>query len=690
MNVLVIDVGTSSMRGILFEHQGKCLTEKQEFYQATYLENSWVEQNPADWENALYSILKQSVAEAENMGEKIDAISITSQRSSVIPVDENIRPLSNAIMWQDKRTNYICESMENLNDKVFSLCGSRVNPVFSGSKMMWIREERPEIYAKTYKFMVIPDYLIYLMTGRICTDYTYGSRSLLMNIRTHEWDDELLEIFHVEKEKLCELVEPGSVCGHITKAFAEITGCQEGIPVITAGGDQQCGAIGQGVVKKGVMSVTNMGEKIDAISITSQRSSVIPVDENIRPLSNAIMWQDKRTNYICESMENLNDKVFSLCGSRVNPVFSGSKMMWIREERPEIYAKTYKFMVIPDYLIYLMTGRICTDYTYGSRSLLMNIRTHEWDDELLEIFHVEKEKLCELVEPGSVCGHITKAFAEITGCQEGIPVITAGGDQQCGAIGQGVVKKGVMSVTTGTGGYLITATDQVPENLEQDAICNFSSVKGQYILESSVLTCCSAFDWFRRQFYPDSSFDEINREVEQTPIGSHGCLCVPYFMGRSTPDWNNMAKAEFANVTLGTTKQDMLRSLLEGICYEIRNGIDIMNKYVKVSDIYINGGLSNSVPFNDIQTNVYGMKIIRRGKADATARGALMIAVTAMGIFENVEKAFECISRQDEVKIYLPDDKKILEYERYRAQMNRIYKRVWGEKQKDGRFEFHI
>jgi sugar (pentulose or hexulose) kinase len=307
MNVLVIDVGTSSMRGILFDHQGKCLTEKQEFYQATYLENSWVEQNPADWENALYSILKKSVAEAESMG-----------------------------------------------------------------------------------------------------------------------------------------------------------------------------------------------EKIEAISITSQRSSVIPVDENFRPLSNAIMWQDKRTNHICESMEDLNDKVFSLCGSRVNPVFSGSKMMWFREERPEIYSKTYKFMVIPDYLIHLMTGRVCTDYTYGSRSLLMNIRTHEWDDELLEIFHVEKEKLCELVEPGSVCGYTTKAFAEITGCQEGIPVITAGGDQQCGAIGQGVVKKGVMSVTTGTGGYLITATDKVPGNLEQDAICNFSSVKGQYILESSVLTCCSAFDWFRR------------------------------------------------------------------------------------------------------------------------------------------------------------------------------------------------
>ena len=499
MNVLVIDVGTSSMRGILFDHQGKCLSEKQEFYQATYMENSWVEQNPADWENALYSVVSKTVTEIE------------------------------------------------------------------------------------------------------------GS-----------------------------------------------------------------------------------GEKVDAISLTSQRSSVIPVDQNYHPLSNAIMWQDKRTNYICESMENLNDKVFSLCGSRINPVFSGSKMMWIRQERPEIYQKVYKFMVIPDYLIYLMTGHACTDYTYGSRSLLMNIKTHEWDDELLEIFHVEKEKLCELVEPGSICGAVTDVFAKITGCPAGIPVITAGGDQQCGAIGQGVVKKGVLSVTTGTGGYLITTTDQVPENLKQDVICNFSSVKGQYILESSVLTCCSAFDWFRRQFYPDVPFDEINREVEETPVGSHGCLCVPYFMGRSTPDWNNMAKAEFVNINLGTTKQDMLRSLLEGICYEIRNGIDVMNKYVKVSDIYINGGLTNSVPFNNIQVNVYGMKIIRRGKADATARGALMIAVTALGIYENVEEAFENISRQDELKIYLPDGEKVLEYERYRTQMNRVYRRMWGEKQNDGKFEFHI
>lgn len=499
MNVLVIDVGTSSMRGILFDKLGNILSEKQELYCATYLENSWVEQDPADWENALYSIVKYTA--------------------------------------------------DNANKNGFT---------------------------------------------------------------------------------------------------------------------------------------------IDTISITSQRSSVIPMDKNLKPLSKAIMWQDKRTNYICEALEDKNDFVFERCGSRVNPVFSASKMTWIRQERPDIYEKTYKFMVIPDYLIYLMTGKMVTDYTYGSRSLLMNIRTHEWDDELLKIFNVEKEKLCTLIEPGSVCGYTTKEFAQLTGCKENIPIVTAGGDQQCGAIGQGVVKKGVLSVTTGTGGYLIGETDEVPANLEQDVICNFSSVKGQYILESSVLTCCSAFDWFRKEFFTNVSFDEINKIIDETPVGSNGCLCVPYFMGRSTPDWNNMAKGVFANVTLGTTKNDMLRSLLEGICFEIRNGIDVMNKYVKVSDIFINGGLSNSTPFNEMQADVYNMKIVRRGKSDATARGALLVALTAMGEFESVEKAFDSICTHDDLKEYVPEHENALEYERCRAQMNRIYKRMWGGRGKDGKFEFYI
>lgn len=499
MNILVIDVGTSSMRGILFTHTGKLIAEKQTLYSVSYLENSWAEQEVSDWENALYGIMKEISGEADK----------------------------------------------------------------------------------------------------------------------EQWG-------------------------------------------------------------------------IDAVTITSQRSSVIPVDQAMHPLCRAIMWQDKRTNEICERLAPQNDKIFSLCGSRVNPVFSAGKMTWVREERPEIYKKTYKFLVIPDYLIYLMTGELCTDYTYGSRSSLMNIHNHQWDPELLDLFQVEKEKLCGLVEPGSICGRVTKEFSELTGCPAGIPVITAGGDQQCGAIGQGVVRKGVLSATAGTGGFLITATNEVPENLEPDVICNFSSIKGQYILESSVLTCCSAFDWFRREFYKDCSYDEINEALASSPVGANGCICLPYFQGRGTPDWNNLAKAVFANVTLGITRADMLRSLLEGICYEIGNGIDNMKKYLEISDIYVNGGLTNSEIFNQIQCCVYGTKIIRRGKADATARGALMVAAEAMGAYASVEEAFKQISQNDEVKVYLPNEEYALQYEKCRAQMNHIYKKMWNGKLVDGNYEFRM
>lgn len=139
MNILVIDVGTSSMRGILFTQDGETLTQRQQLYQVTYGEKGWVWQDASDWENALYGIIREITAETEEKGWRVDAIAITSQRSSVIPVDREFKPLCPAVMWQDKRTGDICDSLRDKNDKVFSLCGSRVNPVFSASKMTWIR-----------------------------------------------------------------------------------------------------------------------------------------------------------------------------------------------------------------------------------------------------------------------------------------------------------------------------------------------------------------------------------------------------------------------------------------------------------------------------------------------------------------------------------------------------------------------
>ena len=419
---------------------------------------------------------------------------------------------------------------------------------------------------------------------------------------------------------------------------------------------------------------------IDAIALTSQRSSVIPVDATLRPLANAIMWQDKRTEELCAQLSPHNDRVFARSGSRVNSVFSGAKMAWVRQKRPELYKKTAKFLVPPDLLIHRLTGRLCSDHTYGGRSNLMELRSRRWDAELLELFGVEADKLCELVPPGSVCGPLTKEAAERTGCPEGIPVVTAGGDQQCGAIGQGVVREGVLSITAGTGGFLIAAADKVPEQLRSDVICSPSAIAGRYVLESNLLTCCSAFDWFRREFYPeDSSFERISAELERSPAGAEGCICLPYFQGRATPDFNGAARGQFAGLTLGTRRCDLLRALVEGIACELGNGVDIMRGYVEVSDIRINGGLTNSDLFCGILAGVCGCSMARRGETDATARGALAVAAAALGCFADVGEAVRTIGAADPIHVYDPDAAEQEVYLEIRRKMNKIYRRMTVE-----------
>lgn len=254
-NTLVIDVGTSSMRGILYRETGHILVFRQIKYQPRYEAADIVEQAPHDWHHALHEIVRQIVQEASDQSVPIDLISVTAQRSSVIPVDRSGTALDNAIMWADKRSEALCQQLSADNQLVFKRSGTLVNTVYSGGKMAWFIANRPQLYRQTYKLVNVAEYVIHIMTGEFKSDHTYGSRSNLMNIRTRQWDKDLLKLFHIDEAVLCELTEPGSIVGRINRRFSRQTGIAEGTPVISAGGDQQCGAVGQGVYREGVAAV---------------------------------------------------------------------------------------------------------------------------------------------------------------------------------------------------------------------------------------------------------------------------------------------------------------------------------------------------------------------------------------------------------------------------------------------------
>lgn len=417
---------------------------------------------------------------------------------------------------------------------------------------------------------------------------------------------------------------------------------------------------------------------VEAVAVTAQRSSVIPVDCQGMPLCDAIMWQDTRDREICRELEPYQQLAVVKSGAKINPVFSGAKMAWIKRKQPKIAARVFKFLNIPEYLIYYMTGEYCSDYTYGSRSNLMNLRTHTWDQELLSVFGVEEKELCRLLPPGSICGVVTKSFAEQVGLKAGIPVITCGGDQQCAAVGQGVMKEGDMSVVTGTGGFLVAACEKAPKSLNQDLICNCSSI-GNYILEANVLTCCSAFDWFLRNFYGQADYTCVERELREQKSEIASCMVLPYFQGRSTPDWNAGAQAVFAKVTLAIGRKEMLKALLEGIALEIQNNLRIFREYTAVSRAYISGGLTNSNAFNQIQADVYGIPLYRMENTESTVLGAFIVAMCGLGIYQSPEKAFGAVREQEKITSYLPTESLHLLYEEKRRQMNQLYQRIYGQ-----------
>ena len=420
------------------------------------------------------------------------------------------------------------------------------------------------------------------------------------------------------------------------------------------------------------------GHSVDALSLTCQRSSIIPVDKTGAPLRDAIMWQDTRNASIVEELSEYGALIQQKTGARLNTVFSGSKMTWLRRNEQSLYKKSHKICTIADYLTWQITGAFVTDATYGSRSLLMDLQTRAWDGTLLDLFEVERDKLCELIEPGSISGTVTAAFAARTGLRSGIPLISAGGDQQCGALGQGILKPGTVEATFGTGAYLLQYSETVPDDLRGDVICGVHAVPGAYVLESSMLTCAALYDWGQRILFPNGGLEEINAAIAETPIGANGVTVLPYFQGRGTPDWNNNARGAFLNLSLSTTKADMARALLEAIALETQNNAEALERYTEPFQYACaGGGLTKQPVFCQMLSDVMGRPVVRsNGHTEQTAHGAWISAAATLGLYADHEKAYQQTVQTKNMEQFLPDPVNHIKYETLRQQMNGLYRRL--------------
>ncbi|KRK86618.1 FGGY-family carbohydrate kinase [Lentilactobacillus sunkii] len=422
------------------------------------------------------------------------------------------------------------------------------------------------------------------------------------------------------------------------------------------------------------------GYKIVAISMTSQRSSLIPA-KNGQPTDKAIMWQDTRVNKLVKVYSAYNEFFVKRSGSRLNAVYLGAKISWLKHNKPDVYDQSDKMFNIPSYLIYHMTGEASTDTTYGSRTNLMNIKTLDWDTELLKILDINRDKLPKIVKPGEVCGKITKDYAKLTGLPEGTPLVSAGGDQQCAAMGEGLLNNDAVSINTGTGGYIIKNIDELPEVLTDHLIYNCSSVPNKYILEIDLLACSSILNWFIKNFYGDlkGNYDQVNEDLKSCYDQNINVTALPYPKGKSVNTNDTRIRAAFTNIGLSTTKPDMLYGLMTSLFVEINDGIDILRSYGPISSVIIGGGLTNSKIMNQMQADAYNLRIHKSPVTESTAIGALISVLVNQGVYPTFEDAYRNVVH-GESESYSPNKDNVELFMELNERKQELYSALKGTK----------
>ncbi|MHA1231626.1 MAG: xylulokinase [Candidatus Helarchaeota archaeon] len=404
-------------------------------------------------------------------------------------------------------------------------------------------------------------------------------------------------------------------------------------------------------IKKANISSGN----IIGISITNQRETIVPVSENGDPLRNAIVWQDRRSIDECSIIEKLigYEKINEITGLTINSYFSAPKILWIKKNEPEIFKKTHKFLLVHDFILHKLSGVFASDWSNASRTMLFDINKFNWSEYLCDEMGIPIEKMPDSVPSGKKIGEITKKAASETGFEVGTPVISGGGDQQCAAVGNGVIKEGRVKVTTGTGSFVLAYIEKLVRDPERRILTTCHAIPGKYVLEASVFTTGAVYRWYRDNFGEKEKeiaksknidpYEILNEECKnKTKLGANGLLLIPHFAGAGAPYWDSYAKGVLIGLSLSHTKYDIIRAIFEAVGFEIRKNIELFSEMgIEINEIRITGGGTRSIFWNQIQADIYGIPVLRITTEETTALGCAVLAGVGAHVYKDFDTAIE-------------------------------------------------
>ncbi|MBX2843530.1 MAG: glycerol kinase GlpK [Flammeovirgaceae bacterium] len=421
------------------------------------------------------------------------------------------------------------------------------------------------------------------------------------------------------------------------------------------------------------------GKFIAGIGITNQRETTIIWDkETGEPIYNAIVWQDRRTSGFCDELKEkgLAEKIQEKTGLVIDAYFSGTKIKWILDHvegaREKAAAGKLAFGTVDSWLLWKLTNgkKHITDVTNASRTLIFNIHTLEWDDELLEILDIPKAILPEVKSCSEVYGETgTTIFASK------IPIAGIAGDQHAALFGQMCTDPGMVKNTYGTGCFIVANTGKKPVKSENNLLTTIAWKIGDettYALEGSIFIGGAVVQWLRDglDFFKHSSeVEALARSVED----NGGVYLVPAFTGLGAPYWDQYARGVIVGITRGTTKGHIARAALEAITYQSKDVVEAMitDAGVQLKELRVDGGASANDFLMQFQADIMGINVIRPNVLETTALGAAYLAGLAVGFWGNLEELKKQWQQDKKFSPSLPSEEVNHNYSQWKRAVDR-------------------
>lgn len=416
---------------------------------------------------------------------------------------------------------------------------------------------------------------------------------------------------------------------------------------------------------------------LSAIGVTTFGETFVMLDEYDKVLLPSMLYTDPRGEEECKKLcDTLGEKkIIDIAGVKPHQMYSIAKIMWIKNNKPEIYDKAARILLMEDYIVYMLTGRACIDYSLAARTMAFDIRKKSWSDEILNAAGVEKSLLSQPVPAFNVAGELKKDIAESLGIDSSIKIVNGAHDQVASAVGAGVFTVGVAVDGTGTVECVTPVFDEIPtdETLYEEGYSVVPYVfDGTYVCYALSFTGGATLKWFRDNFAKDKSYAELDARTKDAPTG---ILILPHFAGAANPYMDNSSKAAMIGLTLEHTDADIYRALMEGVTYEIMTNISHLESFgIKPEKLYATGGAAYSDVWLKIKADILNKPITSLVAKEVGTCGTCMMVGVATGIYKDLNEAKEVFVK--EKKTFMPDPCNVEKYKQLYEAYTRIYDAV--------------